>query len=309
MLKKALCFYHATDLDGKCSAALVKIAHKDSELFPIDYGEKFPWHLLRPEPLSDADKIFMVDFSLEPFEQMIKLQRLSDNKLVWIDHHKSAIEAHKDWNHNHSEYLSINGLRRIGIGACYLVWEYLKKHLPADPSPQEAPLFIRLLAEYDVWNHTDIRTLPFQYGMRLYEADPENVELWLNLWNDSECEKIVKEGQTILKFVEQDNAKYAKGTCFETSLDGLKCLAINRAYGNSGLFSCMDTSGYDAMLSFAWHKDRWVVRLFSNREDLDVSSIAKKRGGGGHKDAAGFTCQKLPFRLQGKYELENNKEA
>jgi len=300
MSNRILCFYHSADLDGHCSGALVKMAYPECELHPIDYGDKFPWDLVRLDSLAEIGRIFMVDFSLQPFEEMVKLQQLTDNKLIWIDHHKSAIEAHKEWNNRHPAYLSICGIREVGAGACELVWRYLRKRLHPllQGLPEGPPLFVRLLAEYDVWDHFDPRTLPFQYGVRLHDTAPENQDFWRSLFYQSICERIINEGEVVLKYIERDNKKYAQATWFPVYFNNLKCIAINRAFGNTKLFNSVDTGQYDAMIAFAYQKDKWVVYLYSAKPEVDVSEIAKEYGGGGHKAAAGFVCQELPFPLK-----------
>ena len=52
------------------------------------------------------------------------------------------------------------------------------------------------------------------------------------------------------------------------------------------------------MLTFGWRKGQWAVSLYSSNADIDVSKIAKAKGGGGHKGAAGFQCKTLPFELR-----------
>ena len=73
---------------------------------------------------------------------------------------------------------------------------------------------------------------------------------------------------------------------------------------NSFLSSCpmlfssiWNPEKYDAMLTFGYRKGQWTVSLYSDRDDVDVSVIAKNRGGGGHKGASGFQCKELPFEL------------
>jgi len=79
------CFYHSADLDGHCSGAIVKHFNPECEMFPINYGQTFPW-----EKIQEDEWIYMVDFSLQPFEDMVKLNQSCN--LVWIDHHATAIE-------------------------------------------------------------------------------------------------------------------------------------------------------------------------------------------------------------------------
>jgi len=274
------CFYHSSDLDGHCSGAIIKREFIDCEMYPINYGEPFPWDDIQPD-----DIVYMVDFSLHPFDDMLKLNEMCF--LIWIDHHKTALTAHE------GAIKELKGLRRNGIGACQLVWELLY-------GDRKVPYGIQLLAEYDVWNHLNRDTLPFQWGLRTYDTNPENQILWDRLIdNRGFVSRVVNEGKTILKYVNQYNEKYAKAASFETELDGLRCIAINKGMANSQLFdSVWDATKYDAMLSFCWYKDKWTVSLYSDREDVDVSDIAKGRGGGGHKGAAGFQCQELPFRMK-----------
>ena len=67
--------------------------------------------------------------------------------------------------------------------------------------------------------------------------------------------------------------------------------AVNKMLTNSLLFNPVwDPERYHAMLAFGWRDGRWVVSLYSTREDVDRGAICKARGGGGHQGAAGFQC-------------------
>jgi nanoRNase/pAp phosphatase (c-di-AMP/oligoRNAs hydrolase) len=50
---------------------------------------------------------------------------------------------------------------------------------------------------------------------------------------------------------------------------------------------------YPVCIAYVHDGEKFTVSLYSTT--VDVSKIAKKFGGGGHKGAAGFTCDKLPF--------------
>ena len=91
---KIVCVYHSIDLDGWMSAAIVKHwfnqqevpNKKDEHINTIDfigynYGQPIP-------DLSEYDKVIMCDISFPP-EEMDKIEL---KKLVWIDHHISAIK-------------------------------------------------------------------------------------------------------------------------------------------------------------------------------------------------------------------------
>lgn len=279
-------FYHSADLDGHCSGAVVKMKHPECEMIGINYGDVFPW-----DDIQDGETVYMVDFSLQPFNpNMVILNKKCD--LVWIDHHISAIDEFGKTMPKGN----IRGFRKDGIGACQLTYEYL--------FAEKAPDAVRLLAEYDVWNHKDPKTLPFQFGMRLYDTfpnDPKTVEWWkclMGFGNLNPMDQIIGEGSVVLDYLANDNKKYAQACSFEIEWKGLFFIAINRMLTNSQMFdSVYDPLTHDAMLTFGFRKGKWTISMYSMKENVDVSVIAKEMGGGGHKGASGFQCKELPFEL------------
>lgn len=288
------CIYHKSDFDGLCSAAIVSGIFPDVELIGAGYKKD-------PDLTSIAtgEKVFMVDYSLQPFEKMVALTKQCD--LVWIDHHKTAMEDCE------TSGIAFKGLRRIGIGACALVWEYLM-------GPRSMPEAVRLLAQYDVFDHSDLLTLPFQYGMRTNKAckDPKNA-IWKSLLKPKAISGIAESkvfntildsGHNVYEYVVQSNEGSAKALAFETTLDNLRLIAMNRADTGSLQFtSVWDAKKYDAMAIFTFQKSIWSVSLFTpQNSDVDVGAVAKAHGGGGHKGAAGFVCKTLPFLLPSDIE-------
>jgi len=306
------CFYHSADLDGKCSAAIVLRKYPECELIGINYGQPFPW-----DTIGDHEKIFMVDFSLQPFKDMGELE-VACGEFVWIDHHRSAINeadgalwVDSEDNGDISGKAPVEGIREEGIGACVLTWRYM---FPDEPVPRA----VQLMGEYDVWDHHDPGCLPFQYGMRLLENDPID-SIWeclLGEHNDhgfssnAWLRDIIRDGKTVLKYQQQQNKDNAKTLCFETVMghrapivaQGLKLLAANTGPSNSQFFdSVWDPERYDAMCLFRWSPKarKWTVSLFTDK-NLDLGAICKRfDSGGGHPKAAGFQCTVLPFELNG----------
>ena len=270
------CFYHSADLDGKCSAAIVLHQEPDTELFPINYDgvDKFPW-----DKIGQGDTVYMVDFSL-PNEMMARL-KAACLRLIWIDHHKTAIDSVT------GEY---QGRREVGKAGCELVWEYF--HNP-EVDPQPTPKVVTLLGRYDVWdkNHPEWRAmLQLQSGMRLHDMDPRSSILWPIVFrDDSAVEKLVKEGETALRCREAADAAYVKQLAFPVTFDGLRGIACNRAQMSSQSFeSVYDPAKHDVMIAFAYNGSKWIVSLYSDKAEVDCGEACKRHGGGGHKGAAGF---------------------
>lgn len=288
------CFYHSADLDGHCSGAIVKHRYPECELIGINYGQPFPWESI----ISPAETVFMVDFSLQPFEEMMDLRDRCT--LVWIDHHKSAIEeADKVLASWPNRFPVFSGVREIGKAGCELTWNFLFPH-------DEAPPVVWLLGRYDVWDLEYPSVLAFQYGMRLFDTNPENQDFWGRYFKceDAMTDPVVgtmARGKVVMDYVGQENAKYAKACAFEVAFEGLRCIAINKMLTNSQVFDTVwDRDKYHAMITFGFRHGKWTFSMYSDREDVDVSEICKRYGGGGHKGASGFQCDHIPFQLGGE---------
>lgn len=285
------CFYHGADFDGHCSGAIVKKRFPAVHLHPIDYDEPFPWDLVREK----YDAVYMVDFALKPFEDMVKLASVTD--LIWIDHHKTAIKDYRasEWTaENRRPVLDTN------LAGCELTWLHL---YPENP----LPLVVRLLGRYDVWDHGWSKSvLPFQYGLRMeLDTFPETA---MDLWNalidddgiaeDSLIKTITERGSNILKYDEKQTFIYGNAGAFDAKFDGLSAVCLNRGLMNSRMFDQVYSAGrHKVMFAFCWYKKRWKVGLYTTHKDVDVGELAKKHGGGGHAGAAGFYTDKLPLDL------------
>ncbi len=288
-----VCLYHSSDLDGHCSGAIYALAHErrneDVVLHGIDYGDEVPWDLV-----ADAD-VTLVDFSIQPWPEFCRLMQAAKS-LLWIDHHKSAIET---WEQ--SEALEgccpTRVLLDVKFAGCELAWDYF---FPDKPMPNA----VKLLGRYGVWDHENPDVLPFQYGMRLERTDPSGsgrLWLWKQLFSDDGLKSLIDTGHTLLQYQSQNDAVAVKAAWFPAEFAGHKWQACNRLGKGSQFFKAVwSPSEFDGMMAFGWdgQKRRWVVGLYSDNPEMDCGAIAKKYGGGGHPGAAGFRCLGLPFQLQ-----------
>jgi oligoribonuclease NrnB/cAMP/cGMP phosphodiesterase (DHH superfamily) len=170
------------------------------------------------------------------------------------------------------------------------------------------PLGVKLLGRYDVWDHSDPDVLPFQYGMRSYDTHPES-SIWEEVFSEYHCythaEQCIKNGKAILRYVQKTDRIYAESCAFETKIKfkdetmfkEIPAIAVNKGLANSKLFDGIwDVKKHPIAMTFVWRNDKWTVSLYTTEETgIDVSEIAKSFGGGGHKCAAGFQCNRLPF--------------
>lgn len=275
-----LCFYHKADLDGHCSAALIRSRFPTVKLFGVDYGDSLPLN-----EIDTLDRVFIVDFCFPP-EEMYELAAKCPD-VIWIDHHETAIKRMKDYGSISDNF---SGIWVEGKAGCELTWQFI---FPDDP----IPLYVKLLGRYDVWDHVDPRVLPFQYGMRLRDTRVEkNFNLWETLdVDDSFFDQILEEGKLIFDYETEQYTRAAKSISYEKEFLGLRAIVANRS-GIGTLFfqSVYDPDKHDLMIY--WHiKDDYIsVSLRSAKDDVNVASLASKFGGGGHPGAAGF---RLPCNM------------
>jgi oligoribonuclease NrnB/cAMP/cGMP phosphodiesterase (DHH superfamily) len=273
-----ICFYH-DDADGRCSAAIVRRALGASvQLVPFDYGDPILW-----EDIKASTKVVMVDFSL-PLEEMLRVQSLAE--LIWIDHHKSALNKL-------SELKNIAGLRSEEEAACVLTWQMF---FPDQPIPKS----VIYLGDRDIWRLAFQETMPFSEGLRQENTDPTNDALWGPLLNDDQdsVEKLIKHGGNLHKARVRNIERQIERYSFEMTFEGHRTLAINvRGSGEMGMR--IRELGYE--IGYCYFevekngKHMTFVTLYS--DEVDVSEIASKFGGGGHSSAAGFSFERtdMPF--------------
>ena len=272
--------YHHNDLDGRCSAAIVnRFAvlkdSEDSEYIEVEYSSN-----IDITKIKDNETIFIVDFSFKP--EIMKEVLLKTKDIVWIDHHKTTA----DYDYG----IELKGLREFRekmYSGCELTWKYF--------NPQkDIPYFIRLIGDRDCWRWLfGEDTKFFNLGMRIYSTSPLD-DIWNRLFDDPlKVEDIKKDGKICEKFRNNFCKDYIKNYGFETEFEGYKCFAVGIYYFGSETFGDK-IDKYDICLPYEFLGDKWIVGLYS--ETVDVSVIAKKYGGGGHKGAAGFVADNLPFK-------------
>lgn len=313
---RTICIYHSRDLDGWCSAAIVKkwwksqfmdgfdrtvssqkeidnvLPHNILTFLGWDYGNDIP-------DLSSYDKVIMVDISF-PKDEMKKLWSRLNKNFIWIDHHISAIKENEPEKNS-----VINGLLDTKFAACELSWEYFFPN-------QKMPEFVRLLGRYDCFGHVgtdeEQKVLHFQYAARAMYYDVDSCLEGLN--NDIKqsyfTDRILNSGENIYKYLCVE-AKQTYKRRFTIDFDGYKFATVNAPRFNPINFGIEyhndkadDVYYYDGACCFHYENGKWCFSLYNDNGKVDVSVIAKKRGGGGHKGAAGFILSDDEFDISKK---------
>lgn len=272
-------FYH-TDMDGKCSGAIVrKFYNGEGEYFLYNYGD-FPF-----DSIEKDEKVILVDCSCD-FEKLLDITK----DIIWIDHHKTAIDKYKK--------LSLAGIRKDGIAACELCWKYF---YPDDFTPT----VVKYLGDYDVWKFEyGEDTNYLQTGIRLYDTSIES-KMWEQWLDDNyRVEDEIEKGKIAIQYRNDYYRSVIKTSSFMAEFEGYKAICCNAACVSSQLFDSVEED-YDIMIPFNFNGKQWSLSLYT-KKDINCGELAKIYGGGGHMKAAGFRCDKLPFKYIEK-EQENKK--
>jgi hypothetical protein len=299
-------FYH-NDPDGFCAAYWVRkhleqegIPFETSDFIEMNYDKQFPWDVLTPD-----EQVFMVDFSLNDPEDMIKLSKMSD--FIWIDHHKTAIDKMNVFC-NKSAWEQPKGIRIDGVAACALTWAFFFGNKDDATYMYDAPLFTQYIHLWDTWawknqpEKDDVEAFITAFMSKdinpmskawdeFLEEDPDIKDLPAIVIQEG----YVQPGHAMISF--RDG--YGKTCCDSIGktieFEGIRCFVCNMAKCNSEWFKSVDPTSYDVLMPFYYNvqTEQFCFSLYSDK--VDVSKIAVKYGGGGHCGSAGFQLTELPF--------------
>lgn len=192
------------------------------------------------------------------------------------------------------------GIRSTDYSGCELTWMYINKKCW-----KEMPYSIKLLGRYDVWKIDFSKdVMPFQYKMRAMDFNPDDQNVWEQLFSDNKYEpgeltqQFINDGFVIIPYVDYFEKMYSEKYSFDVNFEGHTCKALNIGKGSSRYFRFIENKNdYDIWICFVKTKNKWCFSLYGNNKNIDVSELAKKFGGSGHEDASGFSCSKLPFEI------------
>lgn len=280
MSKNIHIFYHG-DHDGECSAYWVTTKYNSNDtlnLIRCDYNRK----KADTSQVNKGDTVWIVDYSIEPTSMQTLLNITKD--ITWIDHHATAIEKYKNFPHK------LKGVRQSGIAACMLTWCYIN----GEKSTKNAPYFLKLLSDWDIFGKKYPETDDFHYGLMSKNTLPASSHAW-ETYNKfpNVIKKTIEEGKILLKFYQNLKQEEIDDAGFNTEIDGYKCFCLN-AKGSGYLFRLIPKE-YDILICFIFNGKDYDVRLYSDKPSVDASKIATKFGGGGHKGACGFNTEDLSF--------------
>jgi len=285
-LKEIVIIYHADCPDGfgAAYAAWKKFGDNASYL---------PCYMPAPVPDGITDKeLYIVDYSYDKntLEQLIA----SNHSVVVIDHHLSAKEFVTSFSQN---------IFDTNHSGAVLSWQYFHPDTPV-------PSVLLYVEDHDIWNNFLPEHIEFNVALNQIPRTFQDWDTLIeNLKDENFLINFIAKGSFMAKFessIITELADLKERVLFE----GQEVWAINYSgryksiLGNMLAEENFATGGIALGIVYAHFRGNVSVSIRS-RGEVDVSAIALKYGGGGHKNAGRFQVngfEDLPFSFISKID-------
>lgn len=251
--------YHADCADGFGAAfAAWKVLGERAVYIPVQHGEQ------PPDLPADAN-VAIIDFSYR--RDVILDIKSKVAGMIILDHHTTAQDE-------------LAGLPFATFdmhkSGARMAWEYWHPDT-------EVPEMIAYIEDKDLWHWKLEQSKEFSIALHSY---PMEFEIWEGLTP----ELLKLEGVALLRLQEQMIQSALSRVSFQ-SLFGHSVPVVNATEFRSEIANYLCKLYPDAPFAAAYHYDKHGEQNWSLRSigDFDVAALARQAGGGGHKNASGFT--------------------
>jgi uncharacterized protein len=283
-----LCIYHGNCADGFGAAWVVRKFFGSDQ---VDFHAGF--YGAEPPDVTGRD-VIMVDFSFK--RPVLDAMTAKAHSILILDHHKTAVEdlngllappsTGEAWVEAASGNLSQNvrttalfDMQRSGAG---LAWDYFFPD-------QKRPALIDTIEDRDLWRFALAHTREVQANVFSYPYDFRTWDFLMARGKDHMgIQDMAQDGGAIERKHHKDIAELVAASKRRMVIGGLDVPVANLPYTLSSDAGHLMSSGEPFA---ACYMDTPRGRIFSLRSSdagADVSEIAKRYGGGGHRNAAGF---------------------
>lgn len=273
--------YHAQCADGFGAAYAAWKALGDNAVYvPVQHGKPYP-----PEIEGGVERLVILDFSY-PLETLLRLKDCCE-QLIIRDHHQTARPA----------LAALIARQCPGVDVLFdndksgavLAWEYFH---PGTPVPD----LLLYVQDRDLWRWELPYSREVSAALRSYPFDFRTWELLEPQARITQNERVnvytclVPQGEAILRSQNQQIRSLAAAADIQP-VGGYEVPVVNTPLYQSELGDALAERFPDAPFSASFFLNAEGQRVYSlrSRGDFDVSAVAKQFGGGGHKNAAGFT--------------------
>lgn len=288
MNNKPLCIYHGNCADGFGAALAVWDAYGSHYAYvPASYGKEAE---LEPHYVG-AEEILFVDWC--PKRDALERLIAQGTRVTVLDHHKTARDAVEPL----LKAGKVAGEFDMERSGAMITWQALHSGEP--------PALIKHIQDRDLFTFKLDGTREIQQALFSY---PYDFAVWQSFLNDIAIARLREEGEAILRKHFKDIHEFiAAGFVQRVNIAGFDVPIINVPY-TMGSDTCHLLC--DGEPFAAYYYDAGELRQFGLRSTdagEDVGEIAKRFGGGGHRNASGFSA---PLKsLKASLSFLSNPEA
>ncbi len=270
--------YHGNCPDGFAAALAAQLFFKQQDNYK-SFKNKITYHKGihgTPPPDCQDKEVYIVDFSYS--REAIKKICLQAINVTLIDHHISALTELEGLAQEHNNLKLHFDMNQSGA---VLTWKFFHQ--------DDVPLLFQHIQDNDLWNFELKNTQTIILAIMSY---PMKLKLW-NRWlrDKSSLDILHKEGLILKRQTDRQIKRYKKAARMG-KIAGHIVPVVNApsSIGSELLHQLSD--GYPFAVAYEDKSERRVWQLRSGGEKaIDVSQIAQKFGGGGHKNASGFSTK------------------
>lgn len=228
---------------------------------PVTYGKE--------PPQLEGDFLFILDFSFPPEILLNYLKTFQ--QVVVLDHHKTAQEMLTPLIGKYQDLHIEFDMNRSGA---LMTWNYFHG--------EDVPELIKHISDRDLWQFK----VPF--SKEVHEALVSH-NMNFKEWDKFNINELIEEGKVCNRLYEKLIRNICEKAYFK-EIAGYNVPVVNTsiAWSEVGnyLLDVYPDAPFAASFTIEETDNMWSLR--SNDSRVDVSEVAKKFGGGGHRNAAGF---------------------
>lgn len=273
-MSKPIVFYHYPCLDGFTAAWACWKKNPDWEYVGLKYGQDLPDVTGR--------NVYFLDVTLKR-DKMVPVIEAA-NRVVVIDHHKTAEADLSFLQMADPAAIKFETNFDMNKSGARLAWEYFFPRF-------DVPLFVKLVEDRDLWRFDNPLT---KAANAYYFSFPYDFGVWEELnettvWN---MDAVEAGGEAILRKQAKDIEELAP-LAFKALVGDHVVPVINVPYIYASAICNKLAEGQPFAASYYYDgvRNKNIVSLRSTEDGIDVSEVAKRFGGGGHKHAAGFETE------------------
>lgn len=264
--------YHKDCPDGFASAWIAWTYLKDKK--------DLTFHSAKPTdtfvPKAEGKNILLADVTFQ--KKVMDFLKNKTKSMCIIDHHKSAAETMKHFDKTYFD---------MSHSAARITWKFFYPD-------KRTPMFIKYIEDQDIKGYKYKNTMYFSTALAVrFKIDDTQIEKWNKLLEKKELKKLIKIGKIVSLYKEdliQKNLhgfimKFGKHTVY---VSNFTAAGLRSDVANKMAKKFENEVEFVIVWSYEYVKKRYSIMLRSIKDGVDLGSIAKKYGGGGHPRAAHF---------------------